>query len=66
MAPMEYSLLPLLGLLPLRGLYLLIVIWAIAVAAILATYWTKRRVHSARLDDETVERLKNLRNDRQP
>lgn len=63
---MKYSLLPLFGLLPLRAMYLLIVIWAIAMAAILATYWTKRRVYSAKLDDETVERLKNLKDDHQP
>ncbi|MGI8982552.1 MAG: hypothetical protein ACR2FY_25245 [Pirellulaceae bacterium] len=51
------------GLFPLKAMYLLLVIFAVILIAAGATFWTKRRFYNARLDDETVERLKNLKDD---
>jgi FtsZ-interacting cell division protein ZipA len=53
------------GLFPLRALYLLLVIFGIIIIAALGTYWSSRRVYSEDLDEETVERMKNLE-DRHP
>ena len=72
-ARMKYSLAVLMiagspvlaGLFPLRALYLLLVIFAIIIIATLGTYWSSRRVYSEDLDEETVERMKNLK-DRRP
>ena len=61
---MKYSLrnlmiVPLLaGLFPLKALYMLLVIFGIILIATGATFWTKRRLYNARLDDEVVERMK--------
>ena len=43
------------GLFPLKALYLLLFIFGIILIAALGTYWSRPRVYSENLDDETVE-----------
>jgi hypothetical protein len=63
---MKYSAMIVAGLYPLAALCILLVIFGIMLMATLGTLWAKRRFYSERLDDETVERLKNLKDDGQP
>jgi hypothetical protein len=51
----------LFGLLPPNGALLLAAIFIIIFIATLATFWGKRRVYSEDIDDETEQRMKDLK-----